>query len=702
MGLLVLAAAIVASPYKVTFASAGLADTSSGVHQALIFNYMTSPCGSGETGIDYVWGASCPPTTGTVHDYYIPWSSTVHTSLGGSYYDINWVKANHPDWLLYKSDETTPAAYIFSSTNPPPIDYTNPAVQQWVIQTDILPALAAGYNGIAFDNNPSLNAFAAAGHFTAGSAWVQQYSGAISDSAWANAQTTALAQIAALVHQTYPNALITINNGYFPYWYNMSGTIWDGPSNATGIAGVLDEGAFGSGSGQRETGSGWLDKMTKLADYAQTHALTLISEQGYTVTSYLTDTNSQARNDLQWDLANYLLAKGAHSYFFWGGNSQYGYGAIPQHEFATVQAIGSPTNTFYASQGVYMRNFTGGLVLMNSNASNSYTVSLPVGQHQDLYGNSVTSYTMSPASGRVLLSTVNSATLTATTTTLTSSANPSVFGQSVTLTATVKPVSGSLTPTGTVTFNDGSIALGSVALDTTGQAALTTSALGVGTRSITATYSGDSNYAGSTSAPVSVTVTPASTTTTLSSSANPSVAGQSVTFTATVSSSSGTPTGTVTFGDGGSTLGTGALNASGMATFSTSALSVRTHSITATYGGDTKFATSTSSTLVQSVGQASTTSLTTSSTSVRSGHSVTFTATVSSSSGSPTGLVTFKDGTTVLGSVALNSERQAATMTTSSLSVGTHSITATYGGDSTHLSSTSTAVAVTVTPVHGK
>ena len=82
------------------------------------------------------------------------------------------------------------------------------------------------------------------------------------------------------------------------------------------------------------------------------------------------------------------------------------------------------------------------------------------------------------------------------------------------------------------------------------------------------------------------------------SSANPSVFGQSVTFTATVTANapgSGTPTGTVTFMDGSTTLGTGTLNGSGVATFSTSGLSVGSHSITAVYGGDTDFTTSTSS-----------------------------------------------------------------------------------------------------------
>jgi YVTN family beta-propeller protein len=87
-----------------------------------------------------------------------------------------------------------------------------------------------------------------------------------------------------------------------------------------------------------------------------------------------------------------------------------------------------------------------------------------------------------------------------TTTALTSAPNPSYLGESVTFTATVTVTPpGSGTPTGTVTFFDGTITLGSVALTSSGQAVYTTSVLSVGGHSITATYSGAPNYLGSTS-----------------------------------------------------------------------------------------------------------------------------------------------------------------------------------------------------------
>lgn len=107
-----------------------------------------------------------------------------------------------------------------------------------------------------------------------------------------------------------------------------------------------------------------------------------------------------------------------------------------------------------------------------------------------------------------------------------------------------------------------------------------------------------------TSADTTVQVVPMiGTTTTVSASANPANVGASVTFTASVAPAGGTgiPTGTVTFNDGSTPLGTGTLNASAQATYSTSALAAGSHSITAVYGGDSTYTGSTSAVLSQVV-----------------------------------------------------------------------------------------------------
>jgi len=296
-------------------------------------------------------------------------------------------------------------------------------------------------------------------------------------------------------------------------------------------------------------------------------------------------------------------------------------------------------------------------------------------------------------------------TQSSTTTTLTSSANPSASGASVTFTAVVAAISpGTGTPTGTVNFFDSTSAtpttpIGTGTLDSTGTATFSTSTLTVGTHPITAVYVGDTNFTTSTSSVLSQVVNQA-TTTTLTSSGTPSASGASVTFTATVAPSSGTvtPTGTVTFMDGTTTLGTETLNSSGVATFNTSTttpLAVGTHSITAVYAGATGFASSTSSALPQVVvSQASTTALASSATTSVSGQSVTFTATVTPSAA--TGTVSFYDGTSTTPLATETLSSGVATYPTSSLAVGTHSITAVYSGDTTYATSTSGAVPLTV------
>jgi Bacterial Ig-like domain (group 3)/Beta-propeller repeat len=195
---------------------------------------------------------------------------------------------------------------------------------------------------------------------------------------------------------------------------------------------------------------------------------------------------------------------------------------------------------------------------------------------------------------------INHAVQVATTTLVGSSLDPSSVGQAVTFTATVAGVSGSTgTPTGTVSFMDGSTVLKVVDLNG-GQASLTTSALVAGSHDIHGVYSGDATFlasSGDRSQHVSAVTTSNSfgTTTSVGSSASPSTEMQRVTFTATVTGaagSQGTPTGSVTFMDGAANLQVVPLNASGMASFTTASLGTGTHHITAVYNGDANFSTS--------------------------------------------------------------------------------------------------------------
>lgn len=271
---------------------------------------------------------------------------------------------------------------------------------------------------------------------------------------------------------------------------------------------------------------------------------------------------------------------------------------------------------------------------------------------------------------------------------ISSSSLSPTLGQSVIFTATL---SGGSSPTGSVTFKDGSTTLGAATISGS-TATFTTSSLAVGAHPITAIYGGDGSNGSASSGTITVTVGKVSPSLTVSSSSSAATVGQSVTFTATLSGGS-SPTGSVTFQDGATVLGSATISGAS-ATLTTSAFTVGTHAITAVYGGDGSNATATSSAIMVTVGQASPSiSLAASSTAPAVGQSVTFTATLSGGS-SPSGTVTFQDGATILGSAAIAGS--SATFTTAALAVGTHTITAVYGGDSGNAGATSTAVTVTV------
>jgi hypothetical protein len=270
---------------------------------------------------------------------------------------------------------------------------------------------------------------------------------------------------------------------------------------------------------------------------------------------------------------------------------------------ATVKASSgttTPTGTVTFLDG----NTTLGSATLSNGKATFKTSTLAAGSHTITasYGGSSTFGTSLSAP---LSQTVNQS---QTTTKVTSSVDPSVFGQSVTFTITVSAVSpGAGTPTGTVIIFAGGINEGSGKL-TAGKLIFKSSAFPTGSSNVTVNYSGDTNFSGSTSPVLVQTVNKDATTTKVKSSLNPSVFGQSVTFTATVTANSpgsGLATGTVTFMDGSVTLGTGTLNSSGQATFTTSSLAVGNHSITAVYTGDNNFVTSTSTVLTQKVKAAS-------------------------------------------------------------------------------------------------
>jgi hypothetical protein len=272
------------------------------------------------------------------------------------------------------------------------------------------------------------------------------------------------------------------------------------------------------------------------------------------------------------------------------------YGALRSSDGAlTVVAINKTTSAIQTSLTLANFNSSGSAAVYTY--SNANLMQIVPGAPVSVASNAV-SYNFPAYSGTVFVFMPAGSSMATTKAALIASGAQITFGQAVTFTASIAPMSGSGVPTGSVKFNDGATQIGTGTLNSSGTATFSTSSLSVGSHSVTAVYSGDTNFSASTSAAVPVTVAaPAkvATNTSLSASAMQLTSGQSVTFAAGVSPQSGTgvPTGSIVFIDGSSQIGMGTLSG-GSASFSSTSLSVGSHAIAATYSGDSNYVASSS------------------------------------------------------------------------------------------------------------
>ena len=354
-----------------------------------------------------------------------------------------------------------------------------------------------------------------------------------------------------------------------------------------------------------------------------------------------------------------------------------------------LTSSGAPDATFMATANVQTLNGSGSawqsMQFVDSNQLSVY-----------LAGGVSATCTMSCAASAVIakVTLVGSASKTV----LSSSLNPSTYGTPVTFTATVSGTVSGMSPTGSVTFKDGTTPVATVNL-AGGAATFTTSSLSVGYHYLTAIYGGDGANGPSASPPLTETVNATNlmtSATTLTLTPGTITVGQSVTLTATVLGAN--PSGTVDFIDDTTStlLGTSPLIA-GSATLSTAVLSVGSHAISASYSGDVSNLSSVSVQATVTVNMAaSATALAVTPATTTEGQSVTLTATVTGVPGlNPTGMVSFMDGTAALGTGTLMANG-TATFSTSTLTVGMHSLSASYGGDPNVNPSISAVVTETV------
>jgi autotransporter-associated beta strand protein len=371
---------------------------------------------------------------------------------------------------------------------------------------------------------------------------------------------------------------------------------------------------------------------------------------------------------------------------------------------ATVKSSSPATATPTGSVTFTINGVAQPPVLVDSTGTATITrTNLPAGAADTI----VATYVDPQGNFATISASLSQTVLSPTLVTVASSPTSASFGQSVTLTATVAPLAGySGTPTGSVTFMANGVSIGTAGLNTsTGKAALTTNLLNAGSDSIVAMYLGDTVFGQSSSAPITDTVAKAKTTITETMPPT-TVFGQVRTVSATVvpvAPGYGIPTGTVTFFFSGSPVGTVNLNGAGTALFTFASGGVGTYSVTATYNpptsGVSNYATSSTAgaQLFTIVTASSTTTVATNSPTVFGQPAqITVTAApVAPSTIAPSGSVTITLDGHAQAPMALNSSGQAV-LNIPTLTIGNHTVSATYSGSPFFGGSSSSTVGITV------
>ncbi len=375
-------------------------DTWNNIHlfQTFTFDLDNSAIRNIADAYDFVWGARPENVPAFRADnpaillsYYIPLNRDNGTfdnnSLGREHTLAYW-KALHPDWLLYKCNRVTPALQ-FSDPNLS-FDFTNPAVINWQFQTYALPASEHGYDALAVDNLNLENMFGACGFYRNGK-WVQRYTGQQNDLQWRLDLLNWITEMQKALHELpHPLALIP-NIGYGSIPLSLDDTYLQALVNH--IDGILDESGFTLYGKSYVTGGNWL-KMVQFIQAVQQR------DKPY----YILDEfprPSINRNQLQWALSSYLICKGHLAAIYLAPWQKYG-SDNRRPEYSAN--IGIPTGDMYWNQGVYWRNYSNGLVVVNPNNTPSATITLDSPAYVDLYGQPINqNFTLHGHSGIVLL-----------------------------------------------------------------------------------------------------------------------------------------------------------------------------------------------------------------------------------------------------------------------------------------------------------
>jgi hypothetical protein len=367
--------------------------TPSGIHLNLVFNYRVRNVRHEIGVIDVGWGAGSPYPKQLANQFYTPFERD--GPYAGPAHSLAWWKGHHPSWIEYRCDRKH-VAFEYGEREVP-FDIANPEVLAYQRTGAVDPALAAGYQGIDFDNLELSNYSRRCGHYMGSGTWVAQYTGKPVDPNYLRDVLAWGRGTFAYVHGFSPRAAMAIN---FSYDSNFSAE--RNYDLVTRTDELLDEGGFtnyGSNGHNVTTPQEWRQIVGLIHAVQANDGCYMENGEEPSLSKDITQA------ERLWVVANYLLIRDDCTYVWMSGFTRSGaqdYGRIllyPEYKLP----IGEATASAKAVQNSWERTYSNGLALVNP--SNRRVVIPLDGNYVDENGRKYSrSITLDAETGEILLS----------------------------------------------------------------------------------------------------------------------------------------------------------------------------------------------------------------------------------------------------------------------------------------------------------
>lgn len=332
---------------------------------------------------------------------------------------LTWFQRNHPEWIIYRSDQVTPA-YQFDDKTWIPLDISNLDVQAWIKANFFLPILRTGYQALSVDNVTARNQFDEAGVCTIvpknnctldGGVWKRLYSGQIEgDRDFIRNRVEWVRTITKWAHGLGKRTM-----GNVTYVSQM-------PTSSADLINAFDvwfdEGGFTGASDPSlcypaRVGSSWINKVnfiTGLNDGSGPKAY--VSENSICPVGGVPRPRMGKLDLVEYTIASYLIVKNKHTYIsmFFGDGDRCGIAAFCEDVYPSATwphlylEHGSPEARFAVRDGIYFRPFKNSVALVNPSTDSAHTFDLGVASFYRYDCNRYTGrVTLLPVSGMVLL-----------------------------------------------------------------------------------------------------------------------------------------------------------------------------------------------------------------------------------------------------------------------------------------------------------